>query len=359
MTKSSQFANKATQNLSPYSSARNEGALSTNTIGLDANEASSQWLTLPEEVFDVEYNRYPTTGVEEISKKLCEAPQAQGFKPENIYLGIGSSGIIEKLIVAFVNDDETVLIKDPTFPMYEVFANQYGKKLKKFSYKPDFSIDVGAFIHEASQAKLVFICSPNNPSGSILPKDQIEHIVRRCPDTLFAIDEAYIELQGYDQSNIDLLNELDNLIILRTFSKAWGLASVRLGYAIGPEGVIKDLKKVTPPYHIPTVCENIILFALDRQYELGIAIEETIIERDLLEDFFTAKNIKFIKSYTNFVTVKFDGSKNAEDVYNHLKENGILVRNVSKATLLADHLRITIGSQEENQKLMKLLDSYL
>lgn len=334
--------------MKPYSSARDEFSGEAN-IFLDANE-NSFGSPLP-----INYNRYPDPLQAAVKEKISTI---KGVPPKNIFLGNGSDEAIDLLFRAFCEPGrDNVIILPPTYGMYEVCAAMNNVVLKKVLLTPDFQLDLEA-IEKAIDAntKLIFICSPNNPTGNSINRNDIEIVLNNF-DGLVVIDEAYINY-AKQRTFIPELIEYPNLVIMQTFSKAWGLAGLRLGMAFAGIPVINYLNKVKYPYNINTSTQQLALEALESVETINNWVKITVEQREWL----TEKLLKLAFTETvypsdaNFVLAKM---KNARKIYDQLSAKGIIVRDRSKVILCDDCLRITIGTRLENQQLITELNSYI
>ncbi|HVK97485.1 MAG TPA: histidinol-phosphate transaminase [Flavisolibacter sp.] len=330
--------------LKPYSSARSEFSGEAQ-IYLDANENS---LGSP---IPTAYNRYPDPLQWELKKKISVIKNTSA---ENILIGNGSDECIDLVIRAFCNPKEdNIIICPPTYGMYEVFANINDVGIKQVPLLETYHLDLNG-IEEAIDAntKIIFLCSPNNPTGNSLDREDIEIILNNF-DGLVVVDEAYINYSRF-RSFINDLPEYPNLVILQTFSKAWGLAALRLGLAYASQEIISILNNIKPPYNINAATQEIAMEALDHLDKVNEMIRETVTERETLKAALVELPIvqKVYPSDANFLLVKVD---NAIKTYNHLKAKGIIVRNRSNVILCENCIRITVGTPEENQQLINVL----
>lgn len=319
-------------NLQPYSSARDEFDQSTvgkeKFIYLDANENP----------FDTDYNRYPDPYQRELKDEISSI---KGVPVDHIFLGNGSDEAIDLIIRLFCGEGDEVVIPSPTYGMYEVSAKVNNVKIKKVPLNEDFqltNIDLNS--------KVTFLCSPNNPTGNLL------NIQPEFFKGIVVVDEAYIDFT----SNPGFIKQLDkypNLVVLQTLSKAWGLAGLRLGMAFAHPAIISLLNKIKPPYNISSAAQRLALETLqtankDKWVETIIGERKRVASE--LNKISTVR--KVYPSEANFLLVKID---RAHDVYNELIRKNIVVRDRSKVKLCEDCLRITIGTLEENEMLLKAL----
>ncbi|MEJ2881841.1 histidinol-phosphate transaminase [Pedobacter sp. GR22-6] len=338
------------KNLKPYSTARDEykGQAS---VFLDANENSFGSPLAEQDGMTRSYNRYP----DPLQLDLKDAiSKIKGVPIENTFLGNGSDEAIDLLYRAFCEPGkDNVIILPPTYGMYEVSAGINNVEVRKVNLLPNFQLDLDG-IAEAIDAntKLIFICSPNNPTGNSIVRTDIETVLANFKG-LVVIDEAYINY-AKQRTFIQELTEYPNLVILQTFSKAWGLAALRLGMAFAARPVIDIFNKVKPPYNINQATQDIALEALRNIAQVNDWIKVTVAEREQLSaDLAELESVKKVyPSDANFILVEIE---NANAVYNELVEQGIIVRDRSKVTLCEGCLRITIGTPEENKTLVAAL----
>lgn len=269
-------------------------------------------------------------------------------KSENIIVGNGSSEMIELVIKTFVDKDEIILSPTPSFSMYSIFSQIYSTKFIGVESNNDFSINVDFLIERIKEIdpKVVFICNPNNPTGYLIKKEDIEKIIKNT-DSIVVVDEAYMEFAK--GSVVDKINEYENLIVLRTLSKALGLAGIRLGYMIANEKLIKVINKVKSPYNLNAVTQYIGLKALENKNRIFDYIEELKKEREFLYEQLNKIKIKAYKSSANFIFFNSD----IKDLYDKLIDRGILIRNFKGE--LENYYRVTIGNEIENKIFIKTL----
>ncbi len=333
--------------LKPYSSARDEfkGEAS---VYLDANE-NSFGSPLP-----VNYNRYPDPLQQEVKEKIS---RIKGVPPQNIFLGNGSDEAIDILFRIFCTPGwDNVIICPPTYGMYEVSAHINDVAVRKVNLLPSFELDVESILETIDErTKLLFICSPNNPTGNSFHPEEVELLLQKFKG-LVVIDEAYINYSR-QPSAIKLLTEHANLVVLQTFSKAWGLAALRLGMAFAPLAVIEYMNKVKPPYNVNQATQDLVLEALNNHAWVNEHIRQTVKERGVLIEAIKALPVteKVYPTDANFFLVKM---KNAKQVYDRLAAKGIIVRDRSKVELCEDCLRITVGTPAENEQLIEALNKF-
>ncbi|MCA6494399.1 MAG: histidinol-phosphate transaminase [Chitinophagaceae bacterium] len=332
------------RDLQPYSSARDEFSGEAKVF-LDANENSLgspliQW-----------YNRYPDPHHRLLREKLSVI---KGIAPEHIFIGNGSDECIDLLYRCFCEPGKSnTIICPPTYGMYEVSANINDVKIVRAPLLPDFQLDLVHLEQLVNEdTRIIWICSPNNPTGNLMQWQDIETILNHF-NGLVVIDEAYINF-ARQRSWITALTDYPNLVVLQTLSKAWGLAGLRLGMAFASTAIIEVLQRVKPPYNISQPAQELALKALEEVEQVNDMIRHLVDMRDALAEVLaTMPEVETVyPSDANFLLVKI---RNARKVYEFLLENGIVVRDRSKVQLCDDCLRITIGSEQENTHLVDAL----
>lgn len=342
------------KNLVPYSSARDEfnGAAS---VFLDANENSlGSFPSLSGEGLGVRLNRYPDPHQVLLKESIG---LIKDIATENIFLGNGSDECIDLLYRCFCNPGkDNVIICPPTYGMYEVSANINEVEVRKAVLQKNFQPDLKAINKLIdSNTKMIWICSPNNPTGNSINRNYIKLLFRNFKG-LIVIDEAYIDF-ATETSFLKELNNYPNLVILQTFSKAWGLAALRLGMAFGSAEIIAVMNKVKPPYNINGATQKLALEALQETEKLNEIVKELIRLRKVLQHNLSKVDIveQLYSSDANFLLVKV---KDAAKVYAYLLSKGIVVRNRANITLCSECLRITVGTGQENEILINALTNY-
>lgn len=283
-----------------------------------------------------------------------------GVKPANLIIGSGSDQIFEFLSRALLSSRSKVLMGKTTFAMYEIYAKQEDAQIIRT--KSDKHV-LGEFKDLLSTSPdLIYICTPSNPLGDALDAQELNNFLKQVPkETIVVIDAAYIEYaQEKDPTKAldpaKLIKDFANLIYTGTFSKAYGLGGMRVGYAIANENLVQTLSKLRPPFNITTLSLEAAIAALEDKAFVDFCIKDALKEMSLFENFATQNNIEFIDSYTNFITYMF-GEKNASLIAQKLLEKGIVVRDLKSYNLNA--IRITIGTSSENQELFKALKEVL
>ncbi len=333
--------------LKPYSSARHEFTGKA-SVFLDANE-NAYGSPLPEK-----FNRYPDPLQWQLKFQLA---RIKGVPAENIFVGNGSDEVIDLAYRIFCNPaKDNVIICPPTYGMYEVSGDINDVAIKKVNLINNFQLDVeGILATVDANTKLIFICSPNNPTGNNMRREDVEIILNNFSGIVI-IDEAYINYSK-QKTFIQELIEYPNLVVMQTLSKAWGLAALRLGLCYASMDIIDLFNKVKPPYNINDASQQLALEALQNTELVNEWITAAVLQKEMLIK--EMGNFTFVEtvypSDANFFLMKIN---NAADLYTYLSDHEVVVRNRSKEPGCENCLRITIGTPEENQQLLNLLKSY-
>ncbi|MEJ7646735.1 MAG: histidinol-phosphate transaminase [Chryseolinea sp.] len=339
-TEIAKLIRKNVRDMKPYSSARDEFQGEADVF-MDANENP----------YPSPYNRYPDPLQLKVKEKLS---LIKGIEPARIFLGNGSDEAIDLLIRAFCEPHEdSILITEPTYGMYAVCANVNAVNLKTISLDKNFDLNIDAFPDLGdSRLKLIFLCSPNNPTGNLMSRDRIIFLLENFQG-LVVVDEAYIDFTE-SKSFLTELDKYPNLAVLQTFSKAWGLAGLRLGMCFASKEIIAILNKIKYPYNVNISTQELALQALDNVEKTRSWVQEIILERERLSKSLAALPLTEMVYPTeaNFLLVKVE---NAPTIYQRLMEQGIIVRDRSNVQLCAGCLRITVGTPHENHRLVNAL----
>lgn len=331
----------------PYSSARDEFKGEASVL-LDANENAFG------SPLEHHYNRYPDPLQHRVKDKLSAI---KGIPAANIFLGNGSDEAIDLLFRAFCKPAvDNVILVPPTYGMYEVSANINDVQVRKVNLTTDYQLNLDGIAEAIDKyTKMIFVCSPNNPSGNSINRQDIETLLINFKG-LVVVDEAYINFSKQQSFTKDLV-EFPNLVILQTLSKAWGLAALRLGMAFASEEIISVFNKIKPPYNINQATQDLVLKALDNVDIVNEWIKATVVERDALaQELLKIKQVESITpSDANFILVKLQEPR---ELYNFLVNQGIIVRDRSKVELCEGCLRITVGTSEENVKVLAAINQF-
>lgn len=330
--------------LKPYSSARDEYSGCEAKVFLDANENP----------YNAPLNRYPDPLQRKIKARLAKV---KGVAEENIFLGNGSDEAIDLAYRCFARPgtDNAVAI-EPTYGMYKVCADINDVEYRPVLLDSYFQIKADNLLNACDRnTKLIWICSPNNPTGNNLDRSEIIKTIEQF-DGLVIVDEAYSDFSSERPLRLDI-DKYPNLIVLNTFSKAWGCAAIRLGMAFADKSIIEIFNKVKYPYNVNELTQEQAIEALDEPFEVDKWVKIILLERSrMIEAFKLLPSCKKVfPSDANFFLAKMH---DAQAIYDYLKDNGIIVRNRTRVSLCADCLRITIGSKTENNELLAALRQY-
>ena len=336
------------QKLVPYSSARDEFSGEAKVF-LDANE-NSLGSPLPKW-----YNRYPDPHQQQLKQVISTI---KGIAAEHIFLGNGSDECIDLLFRCFCEPGkDNVVICPPTYGMYEVSANINDIEVRRAPLLDTFQLDL---IHLENlvdaDTKIIWLCSPNNPTGNSLNRQDVEAVLNNF-NGIVVIDEAYVNFSRQKSFGQEL-PDYANLVVMQTFSKAWGLAGLRLGMAFASTAIINIMNKVKPPYNISQATQEIALQALENTGQVNDMIRELVDMREALAEVLAqAPGVETVyPSDANFLLVKI---KEARKVYDFLLGKAIVVRDRSKVKLCEDCLRITVGTEKENTDLIEALQEWV
>lgn len=335
------LARKNILSLKPYTSARSSHL---NGILMDANE--NAYGSVVEN--NLELNRYPDPGQTKLRNVIGDYLDVQ---PDKIFCGVGSDEIIDLLVRIFCEPakDEVILL-EPTYGMYKVVCDINNIKTNTLPLTKDFQINLEEFYtFPKDNCKMVFICSPNNPTGNMINKDDIISLAQKF-EGIVIVDQAYVDFTD-EEELLSEIEEVPNLVLLRTFSKAWGLAGVRFGFSISNKSIVNLLMKVKAPYTINKLTESVILSAISNAKQKDEFVQSIREEKERV--FAELRRIEIVKevyeSDANFILFKVD---DADKVYNDLAKKNIIIRNRSTQLGLEGCLRVTIGTPEENDKFL-------
>jgi histidinol-phosphate aminotransferase len=330
--------------LKPYSSARDEFKSTGNEmIFLDANENP----------FQTDVNRYPDPQQRNLKEALANL---KGINAGSILLGNGSDEVLDLLFRAFCEPEkDNVITLPPTYGMYAVLANINNIENREVLLTSRFETNVSEILNQVdTHTKIIFLCSPNNPTGNSFSEVNVLEILNNF-NGLVVIDEAYIDFSN-NESWLKKLQEFPNLVITQTLSKAYGMAGIRLGICFASEEITTILNKIKPPYNVNELTQNRALNRIMNVNKIYSEVTDILIQRELL--FEGLHEVNFIEdvyhSDANFILVKVD---NANKRYHQLLEKGIVIRNRTSQPLCENTLRFTVGTEDENKKLLMALNS--
>lgn len=331
-------------NLKPYSSAHNECGTTAAKVFLDANENP----------YNSPYNRYPDPQQSEVKARLSKI---KGVRPEQIFLGNGSDEAIDLLYRCFTcpGRDNVVAI-EPTYGMYKVCADINDVEYRTVELDQNYQTTADRLLHACSDTtKLIWICSPNNPTGNNIMRDEVVKVINEFQG-IVVVDEAYSDFSSERPLRLDIAN-YPNLVVLNTFSNAWGCAAIRLGMAFAQKDIIDIFNKVKHPYNISTLTQRQAIEALKEPYEVDKWVKTILLERGRMIEAFRLLPFceRIYPTDANFFLAKMN---DAQAIYDYLKSNGVIVRNRANVHLCNNCLRITIGSKSENNELLSALRQY-
>ncbi len=318
-------------------------------LKLDANE-SEHFLFKDGIHFDEALHRYPDNHATALKEALANT---LNVRPDQCLLGSGSSEVIDHIIKSTVAPGQTILTFSPTFVMYRFYADMHMAQWVEVPLEEDYTLDLDRFIQaiETHQPRLVIVCSPNNPTGTIIPDEAIEQIVQKAPG-LVILDQAYIEFSRTQRNWLEAFETYPHLLITRTFSKAYGLASLRLGYACGDPSVIAELTLTKTPYNLSRFTQAVGLLAL-QEYATMLSFTQGVMRRkDALQKSLTSLGFTVYPSGGNFLFV----ASPLKDLSERLKQHGILIRSFP---FDPPRYRITVGTEEDNTLLVQVIKELL
>lgn len=330
--------------LKPYSSARDEYKGVEASVFLDANENP----------YNSPYNRYPDPLQQEVKELLAPI---KGVKSEQIFLGNGSDEAIDLLFRIFCEPQkDNVVAIAPTYGMYEVCADINNVVYRSVLLDSQFQLDADQLLSAVDDStKLIFICSPNNPSGNNLEREEIIKVIQHFSG-IVVVDEAYSDFSSQKPLREDL-NKYPNLVVLNTFSKAWGCAGIRLGMAFAQKSIIDLFNKVKYPYNVNELTQKEALEILRKRFDVDRWVKTILREREQMVKAFGELDI-CVKMYPTDANFFLAQVTDADKIYAYLVSKGIIVRNRNRVVRCGNCLRVTIGTTQENNQLLAALRSY-
>lgn len=330
--------------LEPYNCVRDEYDNGEAKVFLDANENP----------YNAPYNRYPDPTQHKLKSRLA---QVKSVKEEQIFLGNGSYEAIDIIYRCFARPGiDNVVAIEPTYGMYKTCADINNIEYRKVVLDESFQTSSEKLLAACdNKTKLIWICSPNNPTGNNIDRNEIIRTITSF-DGLVIIDESYSDFSKERPFRLDI-DKYPNLIVLNTFNNAWGCASIQLGIAFASKEIISIFNKIRYPYNINTLTQRQAVEMLNEQYEIDKWVKIILLERSRMIEALSMLSFckKIYHTDSNFILVKMD---NAQKIYDYLKNSGVYVRNLTKVSSCDDCLRITIGSKSENNELLSALRQY-
>jgi len=342
-------------NLQPYKAEAFDGPIKLDAMEMPHGLPADEMKSLLNQISEIELNRYPDPDCDDLREKILDS---HGLKKKgldiDVLLGNGSDELIFLLCqLTAKSPSSSILIPTPTFSVYKISAQIANMKIEEINTrKTDFELDNELFLHSVREKKpsLIFLASPNNPTGNVLTTDFVRQICEEC-NGLVVLDEAYWKFFG--ESKLLLLKEYSNLLVLQTMSKI-GFANIRLGMLFGGKDLISLIKKIKMPYNINGISQAIANFILSNNSLVDKHVKNIVSEREKMsEKLLSLNNLKVWKSHANFILVRTN-SKSSTIVHKELLNEGIYVKNMNNShPLLRNCLRITIGLEHENKELFR------
>ena len=328
-------------------------------IRLNTNEAPfappAEWLDeVGRAAVTIEWNRYPDRAARELREGIGAL---HGVGPENVFVANGSNEILQCILLAYSGSGRNVTMFSPTYQMHAQIARVVGATVVEGGRNADFTLDSVEIERVVAQSNpaVSFICSPNNPTGIVEPRENIETMLRVAPG-IVVVDEAYAQFSPW--SALELVDDETPLVITRTFSKTWSMAAARLGYLVGPRWLVDDMEAVVLPYHLDAFKQRAGLLALKYVADMESRVRDIVAGRDLIESSFAALPVTTWKSGANFVLFRPETVAGAA-LWKELLDRGILVRDCSSWAGLDNCLRVTVGTADENEAFISAMKEVL
>jgi histidinol-phosphate aminotransferase len=275
------------------------------------------------------------------------------IEASRIFVGNGLDDVLDRLTRTIIDNGSRVVVAEPTFFMYTYYTQLCRGQKVEVMLKPDFSLDIDALIKASREARLLFICSPNSPTGNQFEERDLKELLGKCPTTI-VIDETYAEFAGY--SVLKWADQYDNLVVLRTFSKAYGLAGVRIGYLIADQQLVDGIKKTVHPFNVSSVAQQLVVEALRRFAYFKKRWEAVKKEREWLKDQLQQlRGVTPFPSDTNFILFRVEGTKLSSQIQSELRQKGVLIKDRGSIPMLRNCLRVTVGTRSLNERFLREL----
>ena len=303
---------------------------------------------------DVDWRRYPDRAATELRSAIAAW---HGVSPDNVFAANGSNEVLQTMLLTYAGSGRAVITFEPTYQLHSHLARTSGATVVEVERNDDFSLDVEAAETSMTSVRptVTFLCSPNNPTGMVESPATVRRLLGAVPG-LLVIDEAYAQFAGW--TALDLVAEDQPLAVVRTFSKTWSMAAVRLGYVVGPTWLVADLDRVVLPYHLDAVKQVAGRLALEHVVEMDERVKLVVAERERLTDELGALPVDVFPSGANFVLFRPHG-RAGHGVWQGLVERGVLVRDCSRWARLDDCLRVTVGTPDEDDRFLEALRAVL
>lgn len=341
-------------NITPYETKSGE-----NKIRLDLNEClrgcSPDVIKALKKIGPEDISSYPE--YEPLTEKIAQYHQVD---QEKILLTNGADEAIRLIMEAFLEEHHTIVLPVPTFSMFEILAKPQKATIKKVLYNEDLSFPLQKVINAAKlDPKLICIVNPGSPTGTVLTRKDISQILNAAQNSILMLDETYADFSKSNISCIDMISQYNNLIILRSFSKSFGLAGVRLGYIVSNANTIRNLHTVKLPFSVNSLSVIAGIAALSDIDYMKETVAKTNQEKEFLYNNLSKLLVTPVMTHTNFLVVKIGENMDMDTIIKKLSEKGILVKSLQDYPLLSDYIRISMGSHAENGKFLKALKEIL
>lgn len=354
------LARRAVLDLEPYAweassdeIARRHGLRRGDVLRFDLNTSPflpAGWAAaLDRAELETQPNEYFDTAYAELSRAIASYG---GVAPEQLVIGAGADEMLDVIAKTFLDNGDSAVISTPTYSMYAIAAGLMGAIVREVPLGPGFAPDVEGLLSAAAGAKLLFHCNPNSPTGNLTAPVEFERLVTRAP-CMVVVDEAYAEFSGW--SALPLLERYPHLIVVRTLSKAFAMAGLRLGYGVARPEVAALLNRVRPPNSVSALTAQIGAAALRDPAAMRAHVEALVAAREPFAAGLTAAGARVYPSVTNFLLTDWGSPARARSVYERLERRGIVVRNFADHRLIPGHLRITVRAPEQNARLLGAL----
>jgi histidinol-phosphate aminotransferase len=309
---------------------------------------------LASEISRIDWHRYPDRAATSLREAIADL---HGVDPEQVFAANGSSEVLQTVLLAYAGPGRVVATFEPTFQMHAQTARVTGATVVVGERAPDFTLDESEIDRVIAEhaPHVVLLTSPNNPTGLVEPVERVRHLLDVAPG-LVVIDEAYAQFAEW--SALDLVDDQRAMVVTRTFSKTWAMAGARLGYLIGPRGLVAELDKVVLPYHLDSIKQIAGRIALRFTDDMDARVKQLVVERDRVSGALADLPVDAVPSGANFVLFRPRAAR-ATDVWQALVDRGVLIRDCSSWPRLDNYLRVTIGTHDENSAFLRALGEAL
>ena len=328
-------------------------------VRLNTNEAPfappAEWLDeVASAARSIAWNRYPDRAARELREGIAAL---HGVSPEQVFVANGSNEVLQSILLAYSGAGRNVVMFGPTYQMHAQIARVVGATVVEGTRNADFTLDAAEIerVVRSTDPAVSFICSPNNPTGIVEPRENIETMLRAAPG-IVVVDEAYAQFAPW--SALELVNDETPLVVTRTFSKTWSMAAARLGYLVGPRWLVDDMEAVALPYHLDALKQRAGLLALKYVADMEARVRDIVAGRDRIVAALATLPVTTWPSGANFILFRPDNVA-GRDVWQRLLDRGVLVRDCSSWAGLTDCLRVTVGTDDENEAFIAALKEAL